>query len=245
MALNIIIQIRMKKIRPVYNQAFYVVEAILKSEKFQGIYAEYQGALHSKHLDIPLNGFTSPDEYEKWQTKSTLEKLSPHTFIHGVIRAFKVSGEVRTSVLIALRWKLFFKQDEPHTKAPKFYFSENYDETKRTLDILVRVYEWTTKEDLEDLWKFIESAKKEKTDWVKQKNKKWESIDRDLAIYLLYLKLSNDENKPIKDLYQKLINSDDYKKIVETYSIPDPEDYLYLSKIVSICKSKLGYLSLV
>jgi len=87
-----------------------------------------------------------------------------------------------------LNYIFFKREDFPHTN-----FSIKFERNKQTkeIELYVRIFGYTTKEDITKNWSIIEKEKKSLKDYC-GKSKKKENFERDLEIYKLYKELKKD-----------------------------------------------------
>ncbi len=108
---------------------------------------------------------------------------------------------------------VFFGNNEyPNTRINTVFIRS---EKTNKMELFVRIFGYTKKEDIIKNWHFIAHDQKSLPDYI-GKSKKWESFDRDIEIYNLYKKLKNKKSNGQKipldmDIYAELHH--EYEKI--------------------------------
>jgi hypothetical protein len=226
----------MKDTRIRFDSAHYTLEAIKLSKKFKQIKQQ----LLQKY-ELPEDGFTHIADYEHWQDKQLKKNILATDVIKEVLDSFNLDNNDE-KLQLGLRWILFFNKpsviDSPINYLPEATYIGN-------VEINLSIKPWATKKDFErlELWKTIEQLRREHTKTAKTKNKKWESFERDLEVYMLYQQIGTQSNKP-KTIMDLLFEDKQFQLIADKYNPGNNNAAANLAdqayKIITRCRKTFG-----
>lgn len=236
----------MKSTRVKFDDTYYTIEAIKRSEKFRIL----KNNLLNRY-SLPLEGFKHLEDYRKWQTKLLKQDVLPLDILKEVLEYFNLDPKDE-KLRLGLKWVLFFNQVQL-TKSPINYLPGITKDGR--VEMSLTIEPWATKEDFENLevWKTVEQYRREFAKTKKSKNKPWETFERDLEIYTLYQQAQHDITSsrtktltphrllPTKSVYDLLKTYDKYAELENEYENLEDE----LRAIISRCKKTFGTLQIL
>ncbi len=229
-----------KDTRILFDQDYYLLQAVLNSKKFKSMFDKFVLEMNSKGLTFPLKGFKTAKDYHDWRAKA-YAKNEYGSFVGDVIKKFSVNNN-REKFKLGLEWFIYFgKKKAPIKPTQGKQISISND--MQVVEVSLTIYPWTIKEDvMDDLWKKIEIEQKKLGNY-KSGNRNRESIvfEREFKIYELYLILKKNKTKSI---YKTLIESNEFKQILENY---DHGESIYdsIGPLVTKYNRLLGSIDLV
>lgn len=248
----------------VYNKAYYVLKAIFRSEKF----SRYLNSL-LKRLD--RIEFIIPDKRSKrfFQSYKVNELVNEvrEKGINLVDEAssilskfgiesddFKV-GDDYYNYLEGILNKIFFNQSREYNayQFPNY----KYDNEEKPTELWIQIHPWTTKKVYDSYFPFITMLKGKLLNSI-HKIKPWETFERDLELYKLYLKVRKDikngilNKKAITGTRSKISKSPtvqmlyypEYNEIKKRFPIPEFDDE-NVARLISDTQKKLDNIQLL
>lgn len=233
---------KMTNTRIIFDKDFYILQAVLNSNKFGRLFTKFRQEMELKGLPFPQRGFKTVKEYHEWSIKAHVKDIYYEGFIENAIKEFNVKEEHREKFQLGLQWYVYFGRKE----APiQFTHGKliNISNDNQSVKVELSVYPWTVKKDIIDgLWKEIEAEQQNLVEYKSGKrNREWETFERNFKIYEIYLNLKKQKIRPIID---NLIESPKFKKLKSEYKIPKTLDER-LGSVISRCKKALGNLNLL
>jgi hypothetical protein len=253
--------------KPVYNERYYKIKALLKNEDFQSDIAWLKSEFAKYDIPIPEDGFASYKEYLKWNEKfwqvwSTHEHsdeikdlwksfANPEdNKIYGTEEMDKFEAEKANLVPpiygqylrdVATKYGFDAKDEEIHEflirhvflgkdqiTDPSFTIVHERNDKTGKLDMFVKIFPWTVKDDIVKGWNFIRSEQ----EFIRKeldRNQEWKNFDRDYRIYELYelareMRASGDKRHLdeityslyLKETNDQKMDMDNIKRIVAT-----------------------------
>lgn len=198
--------------RPIYDKNFYLAQAIINSKKFAVQKQILKDKLQKMGKPISDNGF-SVEEYFKWTREGNV-LTHHHSLVDDLIRSFGITNideELHNSIFV----NIFFNIKKAPQKPTHGTGIELEPEKGRGILKLI-IFPWTIGKDVEEDVKKLVKEIKELLKSTYKKNKEWENFDRDIKIYEIYQKVSQ-EQKPKKITYKDIKDNDKYQKILDRY----------------------------
>jgi hypothetical protein len=259
--------------KPVYNQQYYKIQALLKNKEFQADVRWLKDEFDRFGVPIPDDGFTSYKDYEEWNVmfwevfsireqsadvKELWKKYAnpEDNKIHTGEKYDKYQEEkaelvppVYGDYLRSLASKhdfdynnkdireflmsyVFFGRSE--LLEPLFMVSHKRNQKTNDWEMFIRVYPWTTKDDIVENWNVVNEEQARYPTHMKR-NQPWSNFDRDYEILMLYeyaRKLKSEGDK--RNLEE--ITFSEYNKLHKDIDI----DIANIKRIVSLARRRLG-----
>lgn len=230
-----------KPTRILFSKEYYILQAILNSSKFKVFFDVFRSEVMSKGIVFPEHGFKTAKEYHSWSNRAHLKNIHYEGFADKIIKEFKVS-ERKNEIRLGIQWHVYYGKKKAPIR-PTHSELITIDENKQAINVNIKIYPWTIKDDVFDgLWKKIESEQEQLVNRESGKrNRELDTFERDFKIYELYLNL---KKKKKKSIYKALIDSDEFKQILEIYK-PGESIYDSLGPIVTRYKRLLGNIDLI
>ncbi len=259
--------------KPVYDQRYYKIKALLKNQAFQLDIQWLKDQFAKYGVPVPENGFDSYKDYLAWnerfwqiwseRDRSAEVKVLWHKYanpedkkIYGVEKydeyerekselvppiygsylrdvAAKYDFDPKDKEFIGfLTYYIFLGRDEILSQSVVVNHRRN--EKTSQMEMYVRIFPWTTKEDIVSNWGFI---KKEQA-WYRtglDRNQEWKNFDRDYRIFELYNQAremrAGGDKRPLEEISYSLYYAE---------TRDDDMDIANIKKIVSLTKQKLS-----
>lgn len=231
--------------RIIYDKTYYKLLAALRSEKMKTLLDEYHMKLAELGAPTPSRFFKRVKEYHEWSAAALAKDIYYPQLIDEII-INKFFEHADDKLKQGIKWYVYFGSQEPpikptHTKGVEI--SKDLSRLRMTLNI----YPWTIKEDIirdTYLWKEVKKQQEElKPEWKVKKNKRWETLERDLIIYELYLKIKEQKNRK-GAIMDAVLNSKEFKKLQVDYELPQSTDEK-LGSIISRCQRAFSDVNLL
>lgn len=231
-----------KDTRILFDQDFYLLQAVLTSKKFKRMFDKFILEMDSKGLPFPVGGFKTAKEYHEWSNQAHAKDIHHEEFIDSVIKKFNLNIDHKDKFQLGLQWYLYFGQKKAPIR-PTHTKQIGISKDKQVVEVSLTIFPWTIKEDVVDgLWKKIE-IEQEKLVHYKggKRNREFDTFERDFKIYEHYLIL---EKRKTKSIYKALIDSNEFNQILEIYKAGKSIDES-LGPIITKYKLLLGSIDLV
>lgn len=193
----------MKNTRKIFEDSFYVLQGILRSNKFQNKLAKYKIEMEKAGYPIPENGFPTVKEYNEWAARISQANIYQYSFIYAILEDFNVQESLE-STRLGLIWNVFLGESTPPLK-PTISYTSQVNKKENFIDLNIRFYAWSTKKEIDEVWEYLNELRTQLPAYKgNTKNKVWETFERDFAVYELLLKVKEDiRNGILKDKTDK------------------------------------------
>lgn len=202
----------------------------------------------SKLFIGPTSGFNH-ESYYGWTVELRKVNLTPVQFLEKIVEFYGLKPKEERKLLRGLELRLFFGKKYTAMTTP-ISIATKLADTKDYIDLKVRIYRWTTQEDLfsDDIWNEIKRLKL--SAWkTEAKNKDWDRFFDDIRVYKLFQKVENDlkngvimdQSEP-KDPYYQMKEYPEYKELDELYNF---NLKALQRRIIKKCKELLDGLNLL
>ena len=228
--------------RIIYDKKYYKLLAALSSQKIQVLLSSYHTRL--RELGAPVNTstgfFKTARDYHAWANSA----LSKGVFYPGLIEDiinhfFKKSDD---HIKLGFWWYIYFGVKKPPIKTTSTKNIEVADDRSH-LKVTLNIYPWTVKEDiLTGLWEIIKAKQQKLVDHKRGKrNREWNTFERDLKIYELFLRIKKESPKSV---YRRLVEHPEFEKIAKTSNSGESIDES-IGSIITKCRRHFTDIDLI
>lgn len=242
-----------KTTRIIFDKDYYVLQAIINSDKFKKKLREFYQVFSTAGIPIPETGFPTVKDYHEWLHQASEKSLDYHEMLDDILLDFGVNnnGDNSKAIHQGLVWYMIFGYKISPTK-PTYSIGTEISPDKTSALLKLTVFPFTTYEDVEnDVKRYITLVKLELNESKIKKNKPWTTFERDFKVYEAFLKAKEDIKNGIqvnqedksKSPYITVIYYSEYEKIKQEYGYEDLDGRV--REIVSRCKRYLGDLKLL
>lgn len=259
--------------KPVYNQRYYKIKALLKNQAFQLDIQWLKDQFVKYDIPVPESGFDSYKDYLAWNERFwqvwserdqcagvkalwqkyanpednkiyTIEKYDEYerekselvppvygSYLRDVAAKYGFDPKDKEFIDF-LTYFIFLGRDEILNQSVVVNHRRN--EKTNQMEMFVRIFPWTTKEDIVSDWGFI---KKELARYRAglDRNQEWKNFDRDYRIFELHNQAremrAGGDKRPIEEIAYSLYYAE---------TKDNDMDIANIKKIVSLTKQKLN-----
>lgn len=248
----------------VYNKAYYVLIAILSSKKYQKHLKQILQKIEETGYIIPVKRVSKSIQtynissiIDELLTKGVdIAELSSNVLSDFGIKDSNINADYY-DYLEGIINKILYNQSPSF----KLYGFPNYryDNEKNPTELWIQIYPWTTKKIYDSYFPFITILKEKLLNSI-HKIKPWETFQRDLEIYKLYLRVKNNLKKGIikkeralvlgynikisKSICKQMVLYSEYKEIKKKFPLPEFDDES-VARLVSDTQKKLDNIQLL
>ena len=230
---------KIKNNRVIYDNDYYILQAIILSEKYSLFINDIKRKLENVGFPIPDGGFKNTKEFLKWQDEIIKTPYHHYVgFFDELLENFNITQQSLNlnydKLFQGLKFNFFYGKKEflpkPTIGGPRF----NLDDNNKPISIRLSVFANATKEDYINAWEHISMLQRDLKDYKKDQGKKERNTKKrdpkhDIQIYLLYKKVkqnikngiinpnikTNTRNIISKNVIDQMRGYDEFKKILK------------------------------
>ncbi len=227
-----------KNTRILFSKAYYTLQAILNSKKFEKLFEIFKEEMESKGFGMPVGGFKTATDFHEWRENAYRKSIYPDGFINKMIKEFGVEKD-KDKIVLGLQWYVYFgKKIAPIESTHKKLSKVTSD--GETIGVSLTIYPWTVKEDIvDDIWDQVIYLRKKLITKSKERNREWDTFERDFKVYELYLKLKESSQK---STYKRLVEDPEFEKIAIKYNAGKSFDES-IGSIITRCTRQIHKIS--